>query len=476
MLLSLISTSSCSILLSKEQLEILLSSICLDPSTFYDFTSSDETFINYQWACHGIQTFFINLVTKEKTKVITLVDEAKEKEIDLELANLFQKVDDFWRKGFKTAADEENEDQLTDMPECNDNTMKSDGGVDDEESLISSQDITTTEKLFSETSLQELNAEISKEELNELEEAIEDKIFGKLTLTDSSDQPKPKPKVLKKSTSSTYLLSKDLHQTKKVKLSPEKKENSVYNNCIISNTIDSRFLSDIQLPAELHLQVMARDMYKCSLNAIKFAKPNISEVDSENIEKSNAADDTEPNIELLSMLLEVLEEVFNKSNSIDVHNFLLIWNDLCCIILKGLKRRHLISVFSSKTDSSLFSTATIEPLLDLILDARSTDVQLQYAVLSLLHNHIKVCCKINGKKLNINKSKLATMLTQCSTMEVSQESKDHNVIFGKLLTRLSGVTICSEGEVSRGACLLLNVLVKVLKERLELLYIQLNSY
>ena len=478
--MSLLSISSPFITLHKEQLEILISSMCIrqlldvnDPAS-----SSDESLINYKWACHGIQTFLVSLLLKEKKEMMSLVDATKESDKDKELEKIFQKMNTLL-KSYEAAStslegiSEIDCDHSSSSETCTDDTtIKTDGNSTAQQEMVVKlmSDLSENIKpLLEEPSDKEGKSTISIADIGST------KTSGHVT-PGSSDHSKPKlvKKTLKKSISSTSLLSQDLHHPKSIVASTQLKDNtsatssSSFSN--VSNTIDSRFLSNVQLPAELHLQVISRDVYKISLEAIQFAKPIVShhsDDDHHNVSTTLNEEMVTPSLPdtlLFQVLLNVLEETYAKSSSVvDIHNLLMIWNDFCCVSLKSMKRRHLLYIFSS---CSLFSTSTINSLLDLLLNVDASDSQLCYTIMSLLHNYAKISYKVNGEPLDIDIHKLTYVLCHCCNNELLtspdvQHFKDHNVILGKFLTRLGCVFIKEE----KGVRLLLNILVKVLQER-----------
>lgn len=308
-------------------------------------------------------------------------------------------------------------------------------------------------------------------------------------------------KVLKKSTSTTklaMLLDKSNAVKSKNTGGANRDEGkpsfqSPYSSCIISNTVDERLKHNIELPAELSLQCMAREVYVTLLSGIQFARPiPLSEeppIDSVNQEVKGDMLSELPRDSCLRLLLHVLEDIFissfiiTSSSSIDRLSLLQFWNEICYITVKKMKKKHLVTLLSSlenqSTESSsmpqLLSAKAITFLLDLLLTSTSSNSQLCHLVFSLLHAHAKFYNKIGGKQFIVNQTKLFNTLIHCCTVDIGV--RDHqtkeipqDIIFGKFLLRLAGMTVVGQGERTeeveeRGVIVLFNVLVKVLQSR-----------
>ena len=562
----MLSLTSCTITLHQDQLEALVISTCQQLGFSDSPLSSSNDHTNYQWVCHAVQTFLVDLVLREKKQLMNLVVESKD---DVEIENsLMGAIDrvisiDNSEKSTKpehrfspsssevlTTSEGDSAHSLKeDEKSILENVSSSLMGDTNEVSKSPSKDASVTCQSSSTASIKSIAKEQAKDDTHNedvitpllkmeptsLEEPTSESLQLEMTMSDndhSMDNEKPEEttdesesqiftekisgqvvlggpslvkkqqtvKVLKKSTSTTkltMLLGKSNTVKSKNTGGANKDEGkpsfqSPYSSCIISNTVDERLKHSIELPAELSLQCMAREVYVTLLSGIQFARPiPLSEeppIDSVNQEVKDDMLSELPRNCSLRLLLHVLEDIFVSSftissSSIDRLSLLQFWNEICYVTVKKMKKKHLVTLLSplenQSTESTsmpqLFSAKTVALLLDLLLTSTSSNSQLWHLVFSLLHAHAKFYNKIGGRQFIVDQTKLSNILVHCCTVDIG--GRDHqardipqDINFGKFLLRLASMTVVGQGERTeeeeeRGVIILFNVLVKVLQSR-----------
>ena len=260
---------------------------------------------------------------------------------------------------------------------------------------------------------------------------------------------------------------------------------SPYTTCIISNTVDSRLLSRLELPAELQLQVMAYKTYKILLEGIQFAKPIPCEYQEE--VKSSWYDSiseigTSDNITERSsfpMLFRVFDRVYHGAihpySTVNMSALLRLWNESCQVAIKRTKNKYITALLGPL--STLLSSDIQSYLLKELLDSHPSipPTDTWHLCFSLLYLNIKFCNKkVENRCLQVDRQDLVGFLKRCCEFDMSGGSDHQKKIvskdlqFGKFLSSLSHLYIVgneNENRCENGVHLLMEVLVQILCKR-----------
>jgi baculoviral IAP repeat-containing protein 6 len=395
-------------------------------------TSAEE----YQWACFGIQKLLVSLIKKEKLQIARKVTADKVTMEEEEISVISQKCLEI-STHLEVVTDDGND--ITSVDESLEQLSTSNDAPENNKPLPSCSDLM-------------------------VDDGPSDDIKHK---SEPSSIPQSKPKL--KSQRRSFVHLQNFMKQKSTKSNDDTK--NPFSHHIISNAINSRLVSDVQLPSELHLQCMSKAVYRNILESIDCAKPqekSILNVGS-NDEEENGNEilyDGPVSSSLHVTLLKVIEEMFNKRRqSAEVFSLLQFWNEICGVALKHTKKNHLMFLFET---SNLFSYETLSNLLDLFLVCEVTSWN---SIFSLLFEYVRLSYKTNDKKVNINVDKLVSCLMHCCVCdevacEVGQY-KEENCIFDKLMCQLSASTIqmMEGGNELNGCQMLLDLLTRILKER-----------